>query len=186
MKYLLSFKVFENKSPLLDLSKNIDNDLINKIESLLPSGNILEISCGNGSDSIDLNKKGYNVISTDYNKEYVDFVSQYIKCIQHDTKNKFPFNDNQFDLVFSRLGLHYFTPEELVGIFDDISRITKKYLVYSVKLVNDIQTGKVIINKETWEKLTSDKFEIISSEVKSGILYGNQSEWLEITAVKKI
>jgi ubiquinone/menaquinone biosynthesis C-methylase UbiE len=184
MRYLLPFKIFEN-SILLNLKGNIDNNLINKIESLSPKS-ILEISCGNGSDSIELNKKGYDIIATDSNKEYVDSVSQFIKCIQHDTRGKFPFNDNQFDLVFSRLGLHYFTPEELVGIFNEISRITKKYLVYTVKLVNDIQTGKVILNKETWEKLTSDKFEIISSEVKSGTLYGNQSEWLEITAAKKI
>ena len=185
MRYLVPFKIFESSSPLLDIKGNVDSNLISKIESLSPSS-ILEISCGNGSDSIELSNKGYDVDATDNNKEYVDSVSQFIKCIKHDTINKFPFNDNQFDLVFSRLGLHYFTTEELVNIFNEISRITKKYLVYTVKLVNDIQTGKVILNKETWEKLTSDKFEIISSEVKSGILYSNQSEWLEITAAKKI
>ena len=55
---------------------------------------------------------------------------------------------------------------------------------FTVKLVNDIQTGKTIFNKETWEYLVSNEFEIVSSEVKEGILYDNQSKWLEIVAKK--
>lgn len=185
MKHLKYFNLFENKSPLLQLSENVDLNLIHKIQDLIKSGTILEISCGNGADALYLSEHGFNVIATDNNPEYVDFVGRFIDCYLHDTKDKFPFKDEQFDLVYSRLGLHYFTPQELINIFDEISRITKKYLVYSVKLVNDIQTGKVILDENTWLELTSDKFEILTSEVKDGLLYGNESKWLEVVAIRK-
>lgn len=191
MKYILSKRIFENQSelnkqsPLLDLSDNVDYELIGLIESLIPNGGkILEISCGNGSDALELSQRGYDISATEYNQQYADFVGQKINCIKHDTRNKFPFTDNSFDLVYSRLGLHYFSEPELESIFEDISRITKGYLVFTVKLVNDIQTGKTIFNKETWEDLVSNEFEIVSSEVKEGILYDNQSKWLEIVAKK--
>ena len=186
MKYLKEFRVFENNSPLLDLSDNADTELIYKIRGLIRNGNILEISCGNGADSIELAKLGFNVTATEMSDDYIKYVnSNGIKCIKHDTKDKFPFVNNSFDLVYSRLGLHYFTLDELKSIFDEISRISKKYLVFTVKLVNDIPTGKVILNEDTWENLVSEKFEILEADVKEGILYDNQSKWLEIIAKKK-
>lgn len=183
MKYLRSFRLFENKSPLLNLKNNIDEDLINLIESFNPK-NILEISCGNGADAIELSKRGYSVTATDLNQEYVDYVNDYLNCIQHDTRNRFPFDDNSFDVVYSRLGLHYFDKEDLYRIFNDISRITSGYLIFTVKLVNDIQTGKVIFDESDWEEITSKNFEIVSSKIREGFLYENQSKWLEIVAKK--
>lgn len=183
MKYLKPFRIFESKSTLLELQNNIDYDLLEKIEHFHPKS-ILEISCGNGADSIELSNRGYNVTATEFNQDYVDHANNYIRCIQHDTRNKFPFDDNSFELTFSRLGLHYFTKEELSNIFEEISRITSQYLIFTVKLVNDIPTGKVILDKSDWEDITSEKFEILSSEVKTGILYENQSKWLEIVAKK--
>ena len=185
MIYLKNFKLFENTSVLLALKDNIDSDLIGKIKKLIPTGKILEISCGNGADAIELSKLGYDVTATDLDDGYINFVnSQGVECIKHDTKKTFPFNDNQFDLVYSRLGLHYFTEEELNHIFTDINRITKKYLVFTVKLVNDIPTGKVIFTENTCKELVSNNFDILSSSVKEGILYDNQSKWLEIIAEK--
>lgn len=190
MKYLLSKKFFENhiieQSTLLEIYDNVDYHLLNIIESLMPNGKILEISCGNGADSIELLKKGYSVFATDNNQKYVDYVNgKKIKCFKHDTIEKFPFKDNSFDLTYSRLGLHYFSESDLKVIFKDINRITKKYLVFTVKLVNDIQTGKNILSREIWENIVERDFNIISSNVRNGILYENKSTWLEITALKK-
>jgi len=191
MKYLQTRKIFENQeelnrqAPLLSLDGNADINLIEKIESLISSGSILEISCGNGADALELLKRGYVVFGTENNKQYADHVNKKINCVKHNTKNKFPFPDNSFDLVYSRLGLHYFSESELQSIFKDISRITKEYLVFTVKLVNDdIKTGKTIFTKEIWETLVSDEFEIISSTVREGILYDNQSKWLEMVVKK--
>lgn len=184
--------IFENiqselnkTSPLLNLKDNVDHDLINVIESLISSGKILEISCGNGADAIELDRLGYQVTATENNKNYAEHTNQFVSCIHHDTKNKFPFTNNEFDLVYSRLGLHYFSQDELIGIFGEISRITKNYLVFTVKLVNDISTGKVIFDQKFWEDLTSRNFEIVSSKVKTGILYNNESKWLEVVSKKR-
>lgn len=180
---ILKFKTF-NESILLDLKDNVDVNLINKIESLVRTGSsILEISCGNGSDSLHLKNKGYNITCTEWDDNYVDNAKNIgLNCIKHDTSKSFPFKSKQFDLTYSRLGLHYFTKDQLLVIFSEINRITKDYLIFSVKLVDDIPTGKVILSKEEWEKLVSKNFTIISSERKSGILYNNQSNWLEIVA----
>lgn len=185
MKYLKRFILFENNSPLLNLKNNVDVELVNIIKSLISSGKILEISCGNGADAITLSNLGYDVVTTELCTDYKNWVnSQGIECILHDTKEKFPFNDSSFDLVYSRLGLHYFSIEELELIFDELTRLTKKYLVFTVKLVNDIPTGKVILDENKWKEITEKNFNIISHTVKTGILYDNQSKWLEIVATK--
>lgn len=186
MKYLKSYKLFETTSVLLALKDNVDNELVSKIESLVDSGSkILEIACGNGADAIELSNSGYEVCATDLDDGYVEFVnSQGVECIKHDTTQSFPFGDGEFDLIYSRLGLHYFSQEQLKEIFEELNRLTSKYLVFTVKLVNDIPTGKVIFTEDTWKDLVSEQFNIISAEVKEGILYSNQSKWLEIIAEK--
>ena len=183
MKYLKTYKLFETTSVLLALKDNTDNELLSKVKSLVnPGDKILDIACGNGADAIELSKLGYDVVATDLDNGYIDFVnSQGVECIKHDTREKFPFSDGEFDLIYSRLGLHYFSQEELREIFKELNRLTDK-LVFTVKLVNDIPTGKVIFTEDTWKELVSEQFNIISAEVKEGILYSNQSKWLEIVA----
>lgn len=170
-------------SPLLSLKDNIDHQLIDLIRSeVKPSGKILEISCGNGADSLYLQELGYQVVCTEYNSEYVQNAKDLgLDCFLHDTKNEFSFQDKEFDLVYSRLGLHYFTPEELESIFSEINRISKKMLI-TVKIVDDIKTGKVILTPQIWKEIISKKFDIKKFEIKSGLLYGSQSGWIEILA----
>lgn len=181
MRYIKKYEAFN--SVLLSLSNNVDIELVNKIKSLINKGDsILEISCGNGADAILLNKD-YNVIATDTDQGYVDYVnSKGVECINHDTKEAFPFIDQQFELIYSRLGLHYFSKYELKLIFNELYRMCGEYLLFTVKLVNDIPTGKVILAKEDWENIVNDKFTIVSSVIKDGILYNNESTWLEILA----
>jgi SAM-dependent methyltransferase len=184
MKYLKTF--FETYKPLLDLVNNVDNDLLDKIKNILPSGDILEISCGNGADAIELKKLGYTVTCTDNNKYYVDHIKKHVNSILHDTRDTFPFSDKQFDLVFSRLGLHYFDKDDLEKIFSEINRISKSYLVFSVKLTNDdLSSDKVIISENDWVGLVEKYYKIESKEIKEGLLYGSPSKWLEIVANKR-
>lgn len=183
MKHL---KKFENFKSLLEIGDYVDKDLISKIESMVSKGSdILEISCGNGADAKYLIKRGYDVTCTENHEEYCDHVNQFCECILHDTRNKFPFRDGGFDLIYSRLGLHYFKKSELVSIFSEIQRMTDN-LVFSVKLSDDsIKSGKIIFSKVEWESIVEDSgFDIISSEVKKGELYGFESKWLEIMASK--
>lgn len=181
MRYIKKYEAFN--SILLNLSNNVDIELVDRIKSLINKGDsILEISCGNGADSIALSKD-YNVVSTDTDQGYVDYTnSKGVECINHDTLKEFPFNDKNFNLIYSRLGLHYFSKYELISIFDELYRICDGYLLFTVKLVNDIPTGKVILTKKDWEDIVNNNFTILKSDVRNGILYDNESTWLEILA----
>jgi hypothetical protein len=183
VKHLKTYKKFYESigSPLLDLSNNVDQHLISQIQkSVKPPASILEISCGNGVDSLQLQELGFKVTCTELNPEYVQNAKDLgLNCIQHDTKNKFPFSDKEFDLIYSRLGLHYFTEEELNSIFSELQRIGKKVLI-TVKVVDDIKTGKVILTPDKWNEIISKFFDIRVFEIKEGELYGNQSKWIEI------
>jgi len=183
MKRLKTYqKFFESiGSPLLNLSDNVDGHLISVIQKEVQSGaKILEISCGNGSDSLQLQELGFKVTCTELNPEYVQNAKDLgLNCIQHDTKKKFPFSNDKFDLIYSRLGLHYFTEEELLSIFSELKRIGKRILI-TVKVVDDIKTGKVILGEDKWKEIVGRFFNIKSFEVKEGQLYGSQTKWIEI------
>jgi len=186
LRKIKSYQIFLESigSPLLNLSDNTDQHLISIIQDKLKSGSILEISCGNAADSLFLKELGYNVVCTDLNPDYVENAKNLgLDCIVHDTKNKFPFSDDQFDLIYSRLGLHYFTEDELKNILSELNRIGKSILI-TVKIVDDIQTGKVILTKDKWKELISLYFDIDIFEIREGELYGSQSKWIEIFAKK--
>jgi ubiquinone/menaquinone biosynthesis C-methylase UbiE len=148
-------------SPLLDIKDNVDNLLISKIKKEIKIGDkLLEISCGNGSDSYYLMSLGYDVICTEINDKYIgNAISIGLNCIKHNTIDKFPFNDNEFEIIYSRLELHYFTEEELYRIFKELKRIGKKILI-TVKIVDDIKTGKIILTENKWYEIISGFFEI--------------------------
>lgn len=186
MKWLKTYKSYnESQSVLLDLTDNIDHHLISKIkENVDVNSHILEISCGNGADAVELTKMGYDVTCTELNQSYVDnAIKLGLKCVHHDTKDKFPFKDDEFDLIYSRFGLHYFSEEELDIIFHELKRIGKKILI-TVKLVDDIKTHKVILNSEKWNEIISKFFIIKSFDIREGVVYGSKSKWIEIFAEK--
>ena len=185
MKHIKTYvRFFENLgSPLLKLTDNVDKELISLIqENVSQSASILEISCGNAADSLHLKELGYDVICTDSNEEYVNnAIILGLDCIKHDTTQNFPFKDSQFDLIYSRLGLHYFTESQLISILSELKRIGKKILI-TVKIMDNISTGKVILSPEKWRELISQFFQIEHFEIKEGELYGSYSKWIEILA----
>jgi len=192
MKYLKNYKLYNEAyqslgTPLLKLVDNVDKELMSIIESNVnPGGSILEISCGNGADALYLKERGYDVICTEANEGYCENAKSLgLNCIQHDTKDKFTFEDNQFDLIYSRLGLHYFTPNELDSIFDEIGRIGKKLLITIKPESDSLQTGKIFLTPDKWKEIVEKHFKIESFSLKSGILYNVESKWVEIFAIRK-
>lgn len=189
MGYLKKFENYVSKNPLLKLKNNEDIELISKILKEKNSGKLLEIACGNGSDAKYLAEKGFDVTCLEKNQIYVDEVNgKGVRCIKHDITNTLPFKENQFDVVYSRLGLHYFSTDILDKIFKDIYRVCNNngIFIFSVKIESDsIKTDKVILSQNDWNDITKNSgFIIKSSVVKEGILYDMKSKWCEITSKK--
>ena len=97
------------------------------------TGKILELGAGHGQDSRFFVKKGYEVISTDietsslelnFSKQAEEFRKK-ISVQQVDLKEKLPFKDSSFDIVYAHLSLHYFDQETTFGIINEIERILK-------------------------------------------------------------
>jgi SAM-dependent methyltransferase len=186
MKYLKEYKLFE--SSLLNLSDNVDDHLISIIKkNFKPGSKILEISCGNGADAKHLKDLGYDIICTEIDDNYVRNAKNLgLKCIKHDTRNNFPFEDKQFDLIYAKLSLHYFTKDELNKIFKELRRISHNIL-FTVKVQDDdFKTGKIIIPPHHWIGITSNNYGSEKSfYIKEGDLYGKPAKWVEIFAEAK-
>lgn len=184
MKYLKKYESFN--STLLNLENNIDTHLISIIKDNFKIGsNILEISCGNADDSLYLKELGYNIKCTELDHNYVENAKNLgLDCIKHDTMDKFPYDNDEFDLIYSRLGLHYFSESQLDSIFSELSRIGKSILT-TVKVEEDsFKTGKVILSPQKWNEIINKYFNIEIFDVKEGLLYDKPSKWIEIFAKK--
>ena len=182
MNYLKMYEVFG--SPLLSIKDNVDVELMSDIKDNFKIGsNILEVSCGNGSDSLYLKKLGYNVKCTELDNGYINNCLRLgLDCIKHDTKLKFPFISDKFDLVYSRLGLHYFNELELDSILSELSRISKSILITVKVEKDDFKTGKVILSSDKWFEIINKYFNIKEFDIKEGKLYGKKSKWIKIFA----
>lgn len=182
MRYLKKYEAFN--SPLLNLENNIDKHLISIITDNFKIGsNILEVSCGNAADSLYLKELGYNIKCTELDDNYVENAKNLeLDCIKHDTTHKFPYNNDEFDLVYSRLGLHYFSQSQLDSIFSELSRIGMSILI-TVKVEEDsFKTGKVILSPQKWNEIINKYFNIEFFDIKEGLLYDKPSKWIEIFA----
>ncbi|MEM2138732.1 MAG: class I SAM-dependent methyltransferase [Candidatus Woesearchaeota archaeon] len=127
-------------------------------------GKVLDLCCGKGSDAIYFHNKRFLVTAIDYSNEAIRQFNEtqkrygiFISTLVKDILETLPFNDESFDYVYSRLGLGYFTDEELKKILAEVNRILKKGGLFfiQVKSVNDILYGKgKLIEKDMYEDET--------------------------------
>lgn len=96
-------------------------------EYLKNNGKCLELGCGIGQYSKRFMEYGYEVISTDIS----DIALNEVKKINKNTKKldmsePLPFKDNEFDLVFANLSIHYFSEKVTKQLIEEIFRVLKK------------------------------------------------------------
>lgn len=198
------FKIFESSvfwDEYINKIKNgilpkdeADYNTINYLTNMIPSGSkVLDLSFGDGSNSEFFIKKDFDVYGTDISDLAVEAMKDKYPdytWISHDTLDKFPFPDNNFNLVFARLALHYFEKKDIERIFLDINRILKNngYLYIMVKCSDTgvLNTGKNLYDSEEWSDMISKGFEIIeiNEEKKKAYSYEKESNLLEIIAEK--
>ncbi len=170
-------------------------------------GKVLDLCSGKGADAIFFHNKGFKVTAVDYSNEaikqfnetqrmYEIFVSSFVK----DISETLPFEDSSFDYVYVRLGLYYFTDEELKNIIPEILRVLKSegLLLFQVKSVSDKEYGKGNeIEKDMYEDETGYVRHFFSKEYTESLLKDfhivmiedrkieQGSAYLEVVAEKK-
>jgi ubiquinone/menaquinone biosynthesis C-methylase UbiE len=87
---------------------------------------ILDIGCGDGTDSLKLLEKGAEVQGIDLSKEMISAAKTKSKKInfQIASADKLPFKENEFDFVYSRFALHYL--DDVDKAIKEIHRVLKK------------------------------------------------------------
>lgn len=109
-------------------------------------GKCLDLGCGIGQYSKQLIKYGYDVISSDISDTALNKVKEFNENVMKlDMRNKLPFSDNEFDIVFANLSIHYFSDKDTKKLLLEIKRILKDNALF-IGSVNGIQGLKVIEN----------------------------------------
>lgn len=112
---------------------------------------ILDIGCGNGTDSLYFSRSGFAVTATDFSESGIETLRSSavanglsVTSLLHDTAKKFPFPDATFNAVYAHLALHYFDDAVTRRVFADVQRLLKPngYFFVKCKSVDDSFYGK--------------------------------------------
>ena len=113
-------------------------------------GKCLDLGCGIGQFSKKIMEYGYDVVSADISDIALNKVKEFNKnVVKIDMRNGLPFSNNEFDLVFANLSIHYFSDEDTKKLLLEIKRTLKDKGLF-IGSVNAIQ-GLKKIEKEAKE-----------------------------------
>lgn len=102
-------------------------------------GKCLDLGCGIGQFSKELMEYGYDVTSADISSIALNKVKEFNpNIIQIDMREKLPFEDEEFDLVFANLSIHFFSDLDTQKLMLEIKRIMKNGGLF-IGSVNGIQ-----------------------------------------------
>lgn len=110
------------------------------------SGKLLDLGCGHGQDSRFFAKSGYGVVATEFSEKAIEFAKLKSKSIDnieyliHDLKDKFPFEDNSFDIVYSHLSIQFFDDKITDKIFAEIQRVLKPEGIVAIIVNSNFDT----------------------------------------------
>ena len=133
------------------INKKLEEDLwIEDYKDYLSSGICLDLGCGIGQYSKWFMEHGYEVISSDISKIALEKVKEFNNNIVNvDMREKLPFEDNKFDLVFANLSIHYFSDSDTKSLMNEIKRILKKdgLFIGSVNGIQDLEKIKSTVRE---------------------------------------
>ena len=167
-------------------------------------GKCLDLGCGIGQYSKILMEYGYDVTSADISRLALNKVKEFNKnVIQIDMREKLPFKNEEFDLVFASLSIHYFSDSDTKKLITEIRRILKKggLFIGSVKEIKELHkikdTAKELeyhfyLNKNKYIRLFDvkdlenylDIFNVVKIDERESIRFNNKKNYL-IFIVKK-
>ena len=123
------------------VNKDLEPDLwIDEYKEYIgDNGLCLDLGCGIGQYTKKFMEYGYEVISSDISNIALEKVKEFNENVVNvDMRNKLPFEDNKFDIVFANLSIHYFSNDDTKKLMDEIKRILKNDGLF-IGSVNGIQ-----------------------------------------------
>ncbi|MDO8570905.1 MAG: class I SAM-dependent methyltransferase [Candidatus Daviesbacteria bacterium] len=130
------------------------------------NGKLLELGAGHGQDGNFFATKGYSVISTDFSETALKYNLQkhslkQISIQKLNLKKVFPFNDNEFNIIYAHLAIHFFDNKITTQIFSEIYRVLKPEGILAV-IVNSTKDPEY----NTGNKIENDFFELLPGITK--------------------
>lgn len=113
---------------------------VDLLEKTIPSNSdksvkVLDIGCGSGRITTMLSDKGYDVTGTDISEVAIQKLEERgIHGIVHDVKDKLPFDDGEFDVIFST-DLLELVPDIFIFL-SEVRRVAKKDALFVFTTIN--------------------------------------------------
>lgn len=111
-----------------DLDNIEDNWILDYMKYLPKTGNLLDLGCGVGQYSSYFYSLGYNVSSCDISSKALEILNEKNKNIKtkiQDINKPLDYKDNEFDIVFANLSIHFLSDENTKNLLSEIKRILK-------------------------------------------------------------
>ena len=125
--------------------------------SLNENSKVLDVGCGKGFVLYELKKiiPNITIIGFDISSYAIDNSNENVKdnLFVHDAGNKYPFEKNEFDLVFSLATLHNLKINKLFTSLNEINRVSKS----SYLMVESYRNNEELFNLQCWA-LTAECF----------------------------
>lgn len=167
---------------------------------------ILELGCGIGVDAASFASAGHKVLATDFSEVVIaknQFNFSSVQSLQFQTldiKNLSQFLDNEFDVVYAHLSLHYFPDLITRKVFSEIHRILRRdgllcFIVKSTKdplfgiglkieenMYQDEERPRHFFDKKYTESLLKKKFKIQELIEGNENFYNKDSAFIAVIA----
>ena len=131
------------------------------VKYFLKRGRLLELGAGQGQDSRYFTRLGFEVLATDFSSKALSLLKEKskggklkIETQIVDLRERLPFQDCSFDIVYSHLALHFFDYNTTQTLFKEIARILKKGGIFAT-LLNTIDDPQV----KEFEKIEEDYYQ---------------------------
>ena len=180
------------------INEPLEDDIwIDEYKEYLNGGLCLDLGCGIGQYTKWFMNNNYDVISADISNIALEKVKEFNKNVTYlDMREKLPFEDNKFDIVFANLSIHYFSDKDTKLLLEEIKRILKKdgLFIGSVNGIEGLEkikeTAKELehhyyLNKDRYIRLFDIEdlkkylniFDILKIEEKETIRFGNKKNY---------
>jgi ubiquinone/menaquinone biosynthesis C-methylase UbiE len=167
-------------------SDNIERPAIERLTTAVTGARVLDLGCGSGPYSVWFAQRGAQVIGLDLSQTMISLARQ--RAIERgveadfrvaDIRDRLPFEDHQFDLVFSATALHYV--DDLCTAMTEVARVMKPDSKLVASVLHPISTARFLL---------ADSDSVEGPDPWEGWYFGSpirciETPWLEFGDVSK-